>query len=498
MYHGDIRLGDTIDIKFTTRRFSTGAPFTLAGSPVISAYVGNGTTEITAGITLTVDFDSRTGLNNVRVVASSGNGFATATNVQLVITTGTVDSVSVVGEVIGSFSIEARSALMPTTAARTLDVTATGAAGVDWGNVENPTTTINLSGTTVKTATDVEADTADIQTRLPAALTAGGNMKSDALAISGDTVAADNLETMLDGTGGQTLSLGALAIVASSGDAVTISTAGGNGDGISIAANGSGNGIDITPGATGNGVRLRGGATSGTGIYVTTNNGHGLDLTVAGSNMYGINIDAAAGDGIHAIGGGNNDGIHLQGGGSGHGMHLNGGATGDGLFAQGGANGDGIDAEGQGTGVDIRGLVQWNPAWDAEVESEVTDALTAFGVSTLTAAGIRNAVGLASANLDTQLGTIDSVVDAILDDTGTTGVVLSSGTMNSIADAVLIRSVTNTQDTADPHSLTAVILSVLESSRSGTTWTIKKTTGATFTTKTLTEDAAATPVTAVT
>src|SRR6478609_4891710 len=95
---GDFRLGDTFDLKFTTRQIS-GAPFTLAGSPVISAYVGNSTTELTAGITLTVDFDSRTGLNNVRVVASGGNGYATATNYALVITTGSVNSVSVVGEV---------------------------------------------------------------------------------------------------------------------------------------------------------------------------------------------------------------------------------------------------------------------------------------------------------------------------------------------------------------------------------------------------------------
>lgn len=109
MYHGDIRLGETIDIKFTSRRFTTGAPFTLAGSPVISAYPDNSTTQLTAGITLSVDFDSVTGLNNVRVVASGGNGYA-AGNYALVITTGTVDSVSVVGEVIGSFSIDKRSA----------------------------------------------------------------------------------------------------------------------------------------------------------------------------------------------------------------------------------------------------------------------------------------------------------------------------------------------------------------------------------------------------
>lgn len=41
------------------------------------------------------------------------------------------------------------SRLAPTVAARTLDITATGAAGVDWANVENPTTTLDLSGTTV-------------------------------------------------------------------------------------------------------------------------------------------------------------------------------------------------------------------------------------------------------------------------------------------------------------------------------------------------------------
>lgn len=43
--------------------------------------------------------------------------------------------------------------LQPTTAGRTLDVTATGGAGIDWANVESPTTTVTLSGTTVGTAT---------------------------------------------------------------------------------------------------------------------------------------------------------------------------------------------------------------------------------------------------------------------------------------------------------------------------------------------------------
>ena len=63
--------------------------------------------------------------------------------------------------------------LRPTIAGRTLDVSSTGEAGMDWANIGSPTTTVNLSGTTVKTATDVETDTQDLQSRVPAALVSG-------------------------------------------------------------------------------------------------------------------------------------------------------------------------------------------------------------------------------------------------------------------------------------------------------------------------------------
>lgn len=112
----DITIGETFDVKFTTTEPDTGAPATLAGTPAVSAYVGNSTTQITAGITLSVDFDGVTGLHNVRVVATTGNGYADGTDVSLVITTGTVDSVSAVGYVIENFTIgrsAANSALKP-------------------------------------------------------------------------------------------------------------------------------------------------------------------------------------------------------------------------------------------------------------------------------------------------------------------------------------------------------------------------------------------------
>lgn len=67
----------------------------------------------------------------------------------------------------------------------------------------------------------------------------------------------------------------------------------------------------------------------------------------------------------------------------------------------------------------------------------------------LDAAGVRAAVGLASANLDTQLSTIDGVVDAILDDTGTSGVVVASSSKTGYAlasgglDAIAVESGVN-------------------------------------------------------
>ena len=112
MYLGDFPLGATFDLKFTTRTFTTGAPGTLS-SGVVSAYPDNSTTEITAGITLTADFDARTGLNHVRVVASGGNGYASGSNYQLVLTAGTVGGVSVVGEVVAHFSLD--NAALPAT-----------------------------------------------------------------------------------------------------------------------------------------------------------------------------------------------------------------------------------------------------------------------------------------------------------------------------------------------------------------------------------------------
>lgn len=185
-YQGDFRLGDTVYFKFTTTAASTGAPTTLSGSPVLSAYPNNSTTELTAGITLTADFDSRTGLNQVAIVASGGNGYATATNYDVVITTGTVGGTSAVGYVVGSFSIENRSALMPTTAGRTLDVASTGEAGLDFNNVNLPLGTVPVAGI-VDNGTAQAATSTTLQLRSAAAFASSELIGAVAYIVSATT-----------------------------------------------------------------------------------------------------------------------------------------------------------------------------------------------------------------------------------------------------------------------------------------------------------------------
>ena len=107
MYYGDLTPAAVIDIKFYSHD-ATGAPISLLGTPVVKCYRDNDTgTEVTTGVTLSVDFDSIVGLNNIRVDTS--NAFYTAgSNFALVITAGTIDGVSVVGYVVGQFSISGR------------------------------------------------------------------------------------------------------------------------------------------------------------------------------------------------------------------------------------------------------------------------------------------------------------------------------------------------------------------------------------------------------
>lgn len=104
---GDYDVATILYGKFTTLRPSTQAPYTLAGSPALSVYKDNSTTQSTAGVTLTVDFDGLTGLHHFTINTGADSNFYSAGSFfTVVITSGTVDSVSVVGQVVASFTIQ--------------------------------------------------------------------------------------------------------------------------------------------------------------------------------------------------------------------------------------------------------------------------------------------------------------------------------------------------------------------------------------------------------
>ena len=193
----DYPLEATVDFKFTTRAFATGIPTTLAGTPAIEIYEDNSDTQITGAETLTVDFDSVTGLNNLRVVMTAANGFESGKSYQAVISTGTVGGVSVIGEVAQQFSVERSPALMPTTPGRTLDVEAGGGAGVDLGNVTGTLTQANVAW--------VDANSrVDLGSWLGTAVTISSTSAKpevDVFSLSDDATAANNAEIDYDGTG---------------------------------------------------------------------------------------------------------------------------------------------------------------------------------------------------------------------------------------------------------------------------------------------------------
>lgn len=173
----DYAVGDTLYHKFTTRSFTTGAPTTLSGTPVVSIYEDDSVTEITAGITLTVDFDSRTGANHLTVVATGANGYEAGKFYQCMITTGTVGGVSVVSEMVWTFTLNASAAAVDL---------ANGTDGL--GAIKGDTAAILVdTGTTLPAL-------------LPAALV-GGRIDANVGAVSGDATAADNMEATYDGTG---------------------------------------------------------------------------------------------------------------------------------------------------------------------------------------------------------------------------------------------------------------------------------------------------------
>lgn len=158
---------------------------------------------VTDGATIAIDFDGITGNHLITIDTSVHADYAVGSDYHVRVEGTTIDGGANINFWVGHFSIENRysaGALRPTTAGRTLDVTATGAAGIDWGNVENATTAVDLSGTDIQLVdTATVATTATNLTNMPTIpanwITAAG-IAADAITeakIADNAIAAEHI-----------------------------------------------------------------------------------------------------------------------------------------------------------------------------------------------------------------------------------------------------------------------------------------------------------------
>ena len=250
----DYQLEDTVYLPFTTRAFATGIPTALV-SGVIDIYENVTATPIITAETLTVSLNGHAGFNMITVAALAASGFEAGGSYTAILDAGTVDSVSVIGEVVAHFTLDK------------------SAAAKDLANG-----TDGLGAIKAETALIV-ADTNELQTDDVPGLIA--------------TAQAD-LDTITGADG---------ATLASAQGPVTF-TGVTNEAGITLVGAGTGPGLSTTGGATGHGLESVGGATSGDGIHANADGaGNGLDVIGVGANAGLRTEGGATGAGIHAHGG---------------------------------------------------------------------------------------------------------------------------------------------------------------------------------------------------
>lgn len=104
-YLGDYASGGTVHFMWSSNA-ADGSSITRGTNGTISVYKDDGTTQTTAGLTDTEDFDSLTGIHHVKIALTDGF-YATGHDYNVVLSGATIDSKSV-NAVLATFSIQNR------------------------------------------------------------------------------------------------------------------------------------------------------------------------------------------------------------------------------------------------------------------------------------------------------------------------------------------------------------------------------------------------------
>ncbi len=401
--------GDVLPIMFHTFAGATGASITITGLAVtdIEVYKDGSATQRSsdAGYALLdtdgIDFDGLTGIHGFSIDTGDNTDagfYSVGAWFHVVVSAITVDG-QTVSFVAAAFRLMA----------------AEGVAGVPDVNVTHLADTAQSPG-------DIFGDSSDALPSLP---TLASYLDTEIAAIKAKTdllpsaAAGASGGLLINGsnTGAVTFDSG-VTISNAGGNALTLTSSGGNGNGLQATGNGSGSGIRANGGATGAGLHAQGGATSGPGVLAEgqAGNANGVSCVANGSgtDLAADNLATSA------------QATAIQ-------------ATTDKLDDMLVLSSDGWiytvaalqDAPGGGTGLDAAGvraaigLASAN--LDAQLDAlptaaENATAVWGAGARTLTAidedgttldldATIRAAVGLAAANLDTQLDALPTAAE---------------------------------------------------------------------------------------
>lgn len=414
-YYGDFPEDATIYIPINT--FDSNDPaasvtVTNLLNTDVHIHKNGGTTQRNnaAGITMTIDYDSITG-NHLLIIDTSDDTVAgfwvTGAEYQVRVEGITVDA-GTLNSWVGAFSIERTGGALANSKellTRIPDATAgaNGGLTICGSNAATTYATLTVTGATTLTGNVALADGLTVaapSTADRAGITVTGNGTGSGIKSTGGGTNANGMTLV----GGATNGIGLYAQGAGSGTGIRADggatghgiygVGSGNGNGMILNGAGTGHGIQAGGGATGHGINAAGGATSGDGIHAeASTSGDGVYAKAAGTG-HGLACHGGgvAGDGINALADNDGDGIESTGATNGHGMVLTGVGTGEGFSATGGATGAGMLLAGGGNNADADGLrvvaggalatdidadLPWNAAWDAEVQSECDDAITA-------------------------------------------------------------------------------------------------------------------------
>jgi hypothetical protein len=355
-------------VAYYVRPGASATAITLATQTVTGAYASGGFVEVDGtnmpGV-YRLDVPDAALASGVNAVIIMLKGAANMAPVVMEIELTGVDNQNATTGGLANLDAAITSRLAPTTAGRTLDVTATGAAGVDWGNIENPTTAVNLSGTNI----DPDQVVASVSGAVGSVTgNVGGNVTGSVGSIAGGGLTAASIAA--DAFTAAKFAADVTAEFQSGLSTLTAAPA--NTEADTALAD-----VGLTTTITG---RIDAAiSTRATPAQVNTE----VDAALADARLDELlaadsDIDGAAPPVVGSV-------FH----------ELLTKTAGSFTYDQ---STDSLEA------IRDRGDAGWT---------------TATGFSTLDAAGVRGAVGLAAANLDTQLATIDGIVDAILVDTGT-------------------------------------------------------------------------------